>query len=228
MNLQSVLQASSAPKANLGQLYTDPHGNLWQYGKDSGSASTKGYNQSRAAIVGVDTVSSSTNGNEQIVFITEASAGWTVGAYAEDWVVVDDGTGSGQVGRIKDNSADTLELYSEYAFATALAVATSDITIGRPHKLATTAAAVITHTIGTVQVTQTASYYVWVLVRGIGLGIGDTAPTAGLLITPSGATAGECIVATTAAADDVNNIGYSITPSATDSQGGLYAFAHQK
>ena len=84
------------------------------------------------AVVAVDTVSSSTDALGRIVYITEASAGWTVGAFAECWVYVDDGTGRGQYGKIKTNTTDTLELYPEFAFSTALAVADSDITIREP------------------------------------------------------------------------------------------------
>lgn len=225
ISFQDLLTASSVQQGELGKTYIDPHGRTWVYCKDNGSASTKGYIQTRAAVTGVDTVSSSTNGNGQIVFITEASAGWTVDQFADDWVIIDDGTGSGQHAKIKTNTADTLELYPEHALGTALAVATSDITIGHPYKVITATAAIVTPVVGAVQVTQTASYFVWLLKKGFGLGIGDAAPTAGAQICPSSGTAGEVLLAPNGTnAEDINLIGYSITPSATDSQGGLYDF----
>ena len=131
ITFQSVRDSSTSADFNIGQRAQTPDGREWVYVKAAEAISAK---QAVVpdAVVSVDTVSSSTDGLGRIVFITEASAGWTTGQFAEGWVYVDAGTGVGQAGRIKTNTADTLELYPEFALATALAVADSDITIRQP------------------------------------------------------------------------------------------------
>jgi hypothetical protein len=131
ITFQAVKDSAVNPVVNIGQRAQTPDGREWVYVKAAEAISA---NQAVVpdAVVAVDTVSSSTDGLGRIVYITEASAGWTVGAFAEGWVYVDDGTGIGQAGRIKTNTTDTLELYPEFAFATALSVTDSDITIRQP------------------------------------------------------------------------------------------------
>ena len=227
ISFQQLLAASSVSKATLGGLYTDPHGNTWQYGQDSGSASTSGFLQAPAAAVAVDTVSSSTNGQGLIVFITDNASSFTAGAHNDDYVLVDEGTGAGQVARIKTNSATTLELYEEYALGTALSVADSDVTVVRPYKLRTAPTGVLGDASGVVQCTQTASYYVWTLKNGVGRGVinGGTVATASNL-SPSAATAGELdAVAGAATSDDQVIIGRLIIGPTADDTGGIVRYA---
>src|SRR3990167_6769764 len=134
ITFQGVLEISSTPQFSLGQRAETPDGRRFVYIQNVTAALTaKGMVGIKGATVDVDTVSSSSDSLSRKVYITEASAGWTIVAYADDWVLVNDGTGAGQVAKIKTNTADTLELYPEYALATALDVADSDILIVRPY-----------------------------------------------------------------------------------------------
>jgi hypothetical protein len=150
---------------------------------------------SRPGNTTVTTVSSSQNSASQNVFITEAAAGWTVGAYQDCWVAVNTGTGTGQVAKIKDNTVDTLELYTEYALATALAVATSGIAIvldNQVEKIPVTSA--ITPVVGVAQASFTTQYYGYFLKRGVGGVLAGATITINENCTPGDDTEGEVIL----------------------------------
>src|SRR3990167_3663335 len=164
----STFDTQAQKEATLNGQYQTPDGRIWEYLKAT-EAISQYMVVSNPANTDVDTVSSSTDGLSQIVYITEASAGWTAGDYQDHWMVVDDGTGEGQLGKIKDNTADTLELYVDYAFATAMAVADSDIVIRHEpdaEKVAITA--LVTPLKGVAQVAFASADYGYFLKRGIG------------------------------------------------------------
>jgi len=170
ITFQSVFDTPTVKMANLNELGQTPDGRTWHY-LYATEAITKHMVTSRPAVTGVDTVSSAASEQDstKYIYITEAAAGWTVGAYQDHWVIVDSGTGVGQLGKIKDNTTTTLELYFDHAFTTALAVADSDITIlHQPdaEKIAITNQ--YTEANGIAQVTFGAADYGWFLVRGIG------------------------------------------------------------
>ena len=199
ITFQSVRNTTTAPVTSVGQRAETPDGSKWVYVK-ANSALAKGSVAVPVANTAVDTVSSSTDAQGRIVYITEASAGWTPGAFAEGWVIVDDGTGVGQAGKIMTNTADTLQLYPEYAFTTALAVADSDITISQVNLVAKAA---ITekkqNAVGIAQIAFAASDYGWLLTEGEGVVL------AGASLTPVGSnfttgddTTGQVILGVTA------------------------------
>jgi len=169
ITFQNIHDESVAPSFNVGQRGQTPDGREFVYVK-AAEAISKGMAVVPDAVVAVDTVSSSDDALGRTVFITEASAGWTVGQFAEAWVYVDAGTGVGQAGRIKTNTADTLELYPEFAFGTDLAVADSDITIREPwHVDKSAVTSEIQGCVGIAQIAITNAYYAWVLTRGVGV-----------------------------------------------------------
>ena len=108
ITFQSVFDTLSVKMGSLNSIGQTPDGRVWEYLKAT-EAVSQYMVVSNPANTDVDTVSSSTNARSQIVYITEASAGWTAGDYQDHWVIVDDGTGEGQLGKIKDNTTDTLE-----------------------------------------------------------------------------------------------------------------------
>lgn len=183
----------------IGQQGQTPDGNKWMYVKANG-ALAKGSVAVPDAITAVDNVSSSTDALGRIVYITKASAGWTVGAYANDYVVVDDGTGVGQMARISDNSTDTLTLYTNYALSTALSSADSDITIFKPYHVVKSAiTSKLQNAQGIAQVAFTSGDYGWILYDGPGVVL------AGEVLTPAGSnfvtgddTTGQVVKGTTA------------------------------
>lgn len=229
ISFQNVLKIAASPQAILGAKASTPDGSMWTYIK-ANEAITKGHVVSPVALTGVDTVSSSTNGAGQIVYITEASAGWTVGQFADAWLTVDDGTGEGQVAKIKTNTTDTLELYPQWALSTAMAVADSDITISTVNTLVEKApiTTLTTLIIGSAQVAvTTASPYAWVLAKGPGLCISGTAAmTAEKNFTPGDDTEGQVVIGVTAKGDfDGFTAGYSLAANTTIDLGFLAMMA---
>lgn len=198
ISFASVSQTSTAPVFKKGERAMTPDGREWVYVK-ANTALAKGSVAVPDGVTAVDTVSSSTDAQGRIVFITEASAGWTPGAFEDGWVVVDDGTGVGQAGRIKSNTADTLELYPEFAFATALAVADSDITIrtmAEVDKAAVTSK--VQSAVGIAQVAFAASDYGWLLTNGEGSVLAGEALVVGTGFVTGDDTTGQVVKATTA------------------------------
>ncbi len=186
-----------------------PDGRVFVYNYAS-EAITKHMVVSRPANTTVTTVYSSQNGQSQNVYITKASAGWTIGAYQDCWVAVNTGTGTGQVAKIKDNTADTLELYPEFALATALTVAgSSGIAIvldNQVEKVPVTSK--ITPVVGVAQVSFTSTYYGYFLKRGIGGVLAGEAITINENCTPGDDTEGTAILGITAKGPyDAANIG---------------------
>jgi len=190
ITFQSIFSTPTAPESKLNAHGQTPDGRVWEYLKAT-EAISQYMVVSNPANTDVDTVSSSTNGDSQVVFITEASAGWTVGDYQDHWVIVDDGTGEGQLGKIKDNTVDTLELFVDYAFGTALAVADSDIVIRHEpdaEKVAITT--LVTPLKGVAQVAFASADYGWFLKRGIGGVLAGEVITINVSLTPGDDTEG--------------------------------------
>jgi hypothetical protein len=216
ITFQSVKDSSTQANFNIGQRAQTPDGREWVYVKAAEAISA---NQAVVpdAVVAVDTVSSSTDGLGRIVYITEASAGWTVGEFAEGWVYVDAGTGVGQAGRIKTNTVDTLELYPEFAFATALSVTDSDITIRQPFNVDKAAiTSKIQGCVGVAQIAIASASYGWVLTRGMGTVLAGEALTVGAGFSTGDDTEGSVQKCVTAEGPfDVQALGYCMVANAS-------------
>jgi hypothetical protein len=216
ITFQSVKDTETAPSFNVGQRASTPDGREWVYVK-AAEAILANEAVVPDTVVSVDTVSSSTDSLERIVYITKASAGWTVGQFAEAWVYVDAGTGVGQAGRIKTNTVDTLELHPEFAFSTALSVSDSDITIREPFHV--DAAAITSKIQGCVGIAQTAiasASYGWVLTRGVGTVLAGESLVVGAGFSTGDNTEGtvqKCITAE--GPFDVQALGYCLVANAS-------------
>lgn len=198
ITFQSIFDTPTAPQATLNSQAQTPDGRIWEYLKAT-EAISQYMVVSNPANTDVDTVSSATDGDGHIVFVTEASAGWTAGDFQDHWLLVDDGTGEGQVAKIKDNTADTLELYKDYRFTTAMAVADSDIVIRHEpdaEKVAVTT--LVTPLKGVAQVAFAASDYGYFLKRGIGGVLAGEVITINVSLTPGDDTEGTAEIGDTA------------------------------
>jgi len=223
VSFQDVLQTSENPNQVLGTCYQTPDGSSWMYTKLN-EACSKGHVVSPVSNTGVDTVSSSTDQDGNRIYVTEGSAGWTVDQFANAWLVVDDGTGSGQVAKIKSNTSDTLELYKEWALGSALSVSDSDITISRIKALSEKIPVTTTTTpcIGAAQVAFAQNEYGYVLKKGVGKVIGGEAITAEKNFTPGDDTEGQVILGVTAEGEfDANTIGQSLAANGSADEGFL-------
>ena len=210
ITFQDVYQTSTTSNFKIGTRGQTPDGRQWVYVKTT-DALAKGKVAIQGAVVAVDTVSSSTDALGRIVYITKAAAGWTVGAYEDDLVVVDDGTGKGQTAKIKTNTADTLELYPETALATALAVVDSDITIVRPnHVLIAAVTSKVQGAIGIAQTAFAANDFGWLLTNGDGCVLTGSTLVVGAGFSTGDDTTGQVIVAVTATGPyDFQNLGFA-------------------
>jgi len=223
ISFQDVRQTTTSQgQIAIGTQANTPDGFTWTYVKSAEALAAYNVVVPDTA-VGVDTVSSSTNNLGQIVYITEASAGWTVGAYAGYYGVVDDGTGVGQVFKVQDNTADTLILFPQYALTTALAVADSDITLNAPNLVAKSA---ITdkaqQATGIAQTAFAASDYGWVLKQGTGTVLAGEVLTIDLSFVTGDDTTGQVVKGTTAkGAFDEQYLGYCRVANAAADQGVL-------
>jgi hypothetical protein len=121
----------------LGTTFECEDGRKFRYVQMTGGAAALGLCVMRNADVAEDTVSSSSD----LLKIETGGVDttWVAGAFAGDWVQVDDGTGKGQCRRILMN--DTTTLHLDRPLTTALAIGTSDITIIRPYHVRITATA---------------------------------------------------------------------------------------
>lgn len=169
INFVDTLQTTTAQsQIKLGTRANTPDGSTWVYVKAAGVLA-KGSVAVPNTVVSVDNVTSATDNQGRIVYITKASAGWTVGAYEDQYGVIDDGTGVGQTFRILTNSNDTLTLYPSNALTTALSVVDSDLTIyleGQVIKAAVTSK--LQNAVGVAQVAFASADFGWVLERGVG------------------------------------------------------------
>lgn len=190
ITFQSIFSTPSSKESKLNAQAQTPDGRVWEY-----LYATEAVSQymvvSNPANTDVDTVSSSDDAAGNTIYITEGSAGWTVGDYQDHWVIVDAGTGSGQLGKVKDNTADTLELYLDYAFGTDLAVADSDVVIRHePDAEKVAVSTLITPLKGVAQVAFASGDYGWFLKRGIGGVLAGEAITINVTCGPGDDTEG--------------------------------------
>lgn len=195
----------------LGERASTPDGREWQFVR-ANEALVNSNAVVPVAATAVDTVSSGTDSQGRIVYITEGSAGWTVGAFEDAIGLVDDGTGEGQTFKIRTNSADTLTLYPETALATALNVSDSDITIrgmSQVEKSAVTSMVQLCQ--GSVQIGFASAEYGWALTNGDGRATAGDTLVVGAGFTTGDDTEGQVIVAaTTEGPYDAQNLGYAI------------------
>lgn len=219
---QKVLQTETVQQASfLGERVMTPDGRGWIYVKANEDV-TIHKALTRIANSNVDTVSSSSDGAGNRVFIKEISAGWTAGQFQNAYGIVDAGTGVGQFFKIKDNTVDTLELYPDYALGTALDVTDSDIVIVRPHLAELTATSTLHQIpVGIAQVAYTQNDFAWALERGVGaVTQGGTVFVANELCTPGDDTEGTLLtVASTETLDDASSFGRAMVIGTEDEEG---------
>jgi len=222
ITFQSLFSTPTVKESRLNSQGMDPYGRIFEYLKAT-EAISQYMIVSNPANTDVDTVSSSADGDSDKVYITEGSAGWTVGDYQDHWGIVDSGTGVGQIFKIKDNTADTLELYKDYKLTTALAVADSDIVIRHEpdaEKVAVTVEK--TPLKGVAQVAFASADYGWFLKRGIGGVLLGGAGTINVTIKPGDDTEGTgAIVADGNDLFDISVIGRILVASDTADKANL-------
>lgn len=199
ISFQSVYNVDTNPQFTIGQRAVTPDGREWVYCKVSTGGLAKGSVGVPTAVTAVDNVSSSTDNQGRIIYITKSSAGWTVGAFAGSTVVVDDGTGVGQVAKVRTNTTDTLILFPENALATALSVADSDITIFSNSVVVKAAiTSKLQNAVGIAQIAMSSGDYGWLLTNGVGTVLAGEVLVVGADFTTGDDTTGQVVKGVTA------------------------------
>jgi len=226
ISFQSVYQTiTQRGEFKLGQRAVTPDGREWQFVKNN-STIANGNIVIPNTVTSADLWSSSTDSQGRKVYATRAASSMTVGAFEDAIGVVDDGTGVGQTFKIRTNSATTLTLYPETAFATALAVADSDLTfIGMSDVIIAAVTSTVQMTQGAFQVAASSGDYGWILTDGDGRAVAGEVLVVGKGFTSGDDTAGQVIKGVTAkGAFDEQNLGYCIVANAGADQGTLVRY----
>ncbi len=221
ITFQATTQTSTGASFPIGQQGQTPGGSIWVYVQAAGAIAA-GNAVIPNTVVTVTTVSSSTNNLGQIVYITKASAGWTNGAFAGDYVLVNTGTGTGQIARIMDNTSDTLYLFGT-GLATALSVSDSGIAIYKQwHVIKSAVTSKIQNCNGIAQVAFASGEYGWVLQKGVGTVIAGEALTIGGSFVTGDDTAGQVVKGTTAKGEfDEQTLGRCLVANSAADVGAL-------
>ena len=226
ISFQSVYQTITARgEFKLGQRAMTPDGREWQFVKNN-STIALGNIVIPNTVTSADLWSSSADGQNRKVYATRAASTMTVGAFEDAIGVVDDGTGVGQTFKIRTNSATTLTLYPETAFATALAVADSDLTfIGMSDVIIAAITSTVQMTQGAFQCSAVSGDYGWILTNGDGRAVAGESLVVGKGFTSGDDTAGQVLKGVTAkGAFDEQNLGYCIVANAAADQGVLVRY----
>lgn len=226
VSFQSVYQTITARgEFKLGSRASTPDGREWLFVKN-GSTIALGNIVIPSTVTSADLFSSSTDNQSRIVYLSRAASSMTTGAFEDAIGVVDDGTGVGQTFKIKTNNATTLTLYPETALATALAVASSDLTfIGMADVIIAAVTSTVQMTRGAFQVSASSGDYGWILTKGDGRAVAGESLVVGKGFTSGDDTAGQVIKGVTAkGAFDEQNLGYCIVANAAADQGTLVHF----
>lgn len=223
VSFQSVYQTSTNRGTfKLGERACTPDGREWTFVRAQ-AALANSLVAVPDQVTSADLWSSSTDGQGRIVYLTRAANAFTVGQFEDAVGVVDDGTGVGQVFKIRTNDATTLTLYPESALTTALSVADSDITI---RTLSYVDPAAITSKLqaaqGIAQASFAANDYGWILTRGAGRVLAGNALTLNVGFTTGDDTVGQVINGVTGDEPfEVQVLGYALVTNAAADQGAL-------
>jgi len=209
----------------LGQRSVTPDGREWAF-VSNGSTIANGNIVVPAAVTTADLWSSSTDAQGRIVYLTRAANTLTVGAFEDGVGTVDQGTGVGQIFKIRTNSATTLTLYPETALGTALAVADSDLTyIVMSEVVIAAITSTVQMTQGAFQVAAAAGDFGWILTEGDGRAIAGEVLVVGKGFTSGDNTTGQVVKGVTAkGAFDEQNLGYCIIANDAADQGTLVRY----
>ena len=223
ISFQSVYQTTSARgEFKLGQRASTADGREWTFVNADVALATSLVAVPKA-VTSADLWSSSTDQQGRIVYLTRAASTMTTGDYEDAVGVVDDGTGVGQVFKIRTNNGTTLSLYPENALGTALAVADSDLTfIGMSDVTPAAITSKVQMAQGIAQTSFAANDYGWILTNGTGRVLAGIALAVGKNFTTGDDTVGQVTIGVTATGPfDAQSLGYAIVANVAADQGAL-------
>lgn len=219
---QTITQRGEFP---VGQRAMTPDGRMWVFVNTAG-AIAKNLIAIPNTVTTLTTLSSSTDNQGRIVYLTDTDATMTIGAFENGIGLVNTGTGSGQGFKIKTNSATVITLYPETALATALAVADSGVALKTMSRVIIAAVtSKIQQTVGATQTAFASGDYGWLLTEGDGTVVAGEVLIIGSNFVSGAATAGEVLKGTTAKGPfDEQNLGVALVANSGADLGALVRF----
>ena len=206
VNVTKLTANDASAMEDLGTLRRTIWGDVFEYNVVSEVVATAGTVTIPTSATDLDLLSSSTDRKT----VTYSTGGLTAGAFSGFLLYINDGTGEGNLRRIKGNSATEIYLYT--ALNTDLAVASSDGEVWHPSdvkKVLTTT--LIQDCRSVCHAARTDEYYGWGQVSGIGEVLVGEAATADTYLSPGDNTAGTLVLVTSGEeADDVTVVARSI------------------
>lgn len=212
VSFQSVYNTTTARgQFKLGERAMTPDGREWVYVNAAGNIA-KNLIAIPNTVTTLTTLSSSTDNQGRIVYLTDTDASLTTGAFEDGIGLVNTGTGTGQNFKIRTNTATVITLYPETALTTALAVGSSGVALKTMSKVLIAAVtSKIQQAVGATQIAFTSGDYGWLLTEGDGGVVAGEVLIIGSNFTTGDDTAGEVIKGVTATGPfDAQNLGIAL------------------
>lgn len=230
ISFQNVYQTSTNRGTfKNGERAMTPDGRMWVFVHASSTgASGVGKNLIAipAAVITATTVSSSTDNQGRIVYLTDTDSAWTTGEFQDGIGLINTGTGTGQGFKIRTNTATVLTLYPETALTTALSVSDSGLAIRTMSNVIVAAVtSKVQMTVGAAQTAFAANDYGWMLTEGDGTVVAGEVLVIGESFVSGAATAGEVLKGTTGKGPfDEQSLGFCIVANSGADLGALVRF----
>lgn len=226
ISFQDVYQTITARgQFPLGQRAMTPDGREWVFINTAG-AIAKNLIAIPNTVTTLTTVSSSTDNQSRIVYLTDTDASMTTGAFQDAIGLVNTGTGSGQGFKVKTNTATVVTLYPDTALSTALSVSDSGIALKTMSRVIIAAVtSKIQQVVGATQTAFASGDYGWLLTEGDGTVVAGEVLIIGSNFVSGAATAGEVLKGTTAKGPfDEQNLGMCLVANSGSDLGALVRF----
>lgn len=219
---QTITQRGEFP---LGQRAMTPDGRQWVFVNTAGAIG-KNFIAIPNTVTTLTTLSSSTDNQGRIVYLTDTDATLTTGAFAEAVGLVNTGTGTGQGFKVKTNTATVVTLYPDTALATALSVSDSGIALKTMNRVIIAAiTSKIQQTVGATQTAFASGDYGWLITEGDGTVVAGEVLVIGTSFVSGAATAGEVLKGTTAKGPfDEQSLGFCTVANSGADLGALVRF----
>lgn len=225
ISFQSVYNTITARgEFKLGQRAMTPDGREWQFIKAKAAIANSLIAIPNVATTITDVLSSSTDNQGRIVYITDNSA-FTTGEFEDAIGVVNGGTGVGQTFKVRTNSPTVVTLYPETALTTALDT-TSDVTIRTSSDcLPAAITSKLQMAQGAPQVSFATGDYGWIITNGAGRAIPGNTLIVGAGFTTGDDTVGQVVVSVISESPlTAQNLGFAIVANAAADQGALVRY----
>lgn len=226
VSFQNVYQTITARgEFKLGQRAMTPDGREWVFVHAAGAIG-KNLMAIPNTVTTLTTLSSSTDNQSRIVYLTDTDATMTVGAFEDGIGLVNTGTGTGQNFKIQTNSATVITLYPDTALTTALAVGSSGVALRTMSDVLVAAVtSKIQQAVGATQTAFASGDYGWLLTDGDGGIVAGEALVIGGGFTTGDDTAGQVIKnIATESSITAQSLGFALVANSAADVGALVRF----